>query len=84
MPSEKIVLTGPQRRALSAAAASLDRAYAAARKMLLDMGIERNEEGGTKCLAPPRGHCPGFKPPRRGINCARPGCGHSFAKHDVF
>lgn len=77
-------LTSAQKKALKQAATTLDRAYADARRALRAAGIVRPDEGSTACLAPPRGHCRSFKPPRTGIRCARPGCGHSFARHDVF
>jgi len=82
-PTKKSDLTANQKKALKDAAASLDQAYAEARKGLSAAGVVSNE-GGTACLLPPRGHCRSFKVPRQGIRCARPGCGHSFAKHDVF
>ena len=88
MPTkEKPVLTSAQRKVLKEAGASVDQAYAAARRAVLAAGIQRGDEGeGTACLLAPRGHCRSFQPPRRGVSirCARPGCGHSFTKHDVF
>ncbi len=84
MPPRKPALTSTQQKALKKAAATLDHAYAAARKTLVAAGVTRNDEGSTMCLAPPRGHCRSFKPPKHGIRCARSGCGHSLARHDVF
>jgi hypothetical protein len=85
MPAkEKPALTGTQKKVLREARASLDRAYSTARRTLRAAGFERDDDGGTVCLRPPRGHCRSFVPPRRGIFCARPGCRHAFSKHDVF
>ena len=80
-------LTSAQKKVLREAAASLDQAYATARKAISAAKIERPDDGGsTACLQPPTGHCKSFMPPKKGpsIRCVRPGCGHSFAKHDVF
>jgi hypothetical protein len=84
-PKKKRVLTSDQRKALSDASASMARAYAEARRSLSIAGVQRDEEG-TSCLAPPSGHCKSFLPPKRPpfIRCARPRCGHSFFRHDVF
>ncbi len=84
MARKRPKLTSTQSKALRKATTSLDRAYAAARKTLSAAGIERVDDSGLRCLASPPGHCRAFKPPRQGIRCARPGCGHSFARHDVF
>ena len=84
-PSKRPALTSAQSKVLKKAAASLDRAYAQARRELAAAGIPPTENGGTRCLAPPRGHCRAFKAPQgQGIRCARPGCGHLFSRHDVF
>jgi hypothetical protein len=83
-PKNKSELTSAQRRVLKDAAASLNRAYAQARKKIAAAGIRRNEEDTTFCLASPRGHCASFKPPKHGFRCARPGCGHFFSRHNVF
>ena len=84
MPPKKTAeLTSAQKKVLKDASASLDRAYAEARKTLRAAGIPP-QEGGTVCLLPPRFHCKSFKPPVRGFRCARPGCGHPFTRHDVF
>jgi len=83
-PKMRSDLTTAQRNVLKNAAASLDRAYAQARKKVAAAGIRRNEEDSTFCLASPRGHCGSFKPPKHGFKCARPGCGHFFSKHNVF
>ena len=77
-------LTSAQKKALKGAQAHLAKAYAQARKRLSAAGI-RNENGGTACLASPLGHCKAFKQPTSpGLRCARPRCGHSFFRHDVF
>jgi hypothetical protein len=85
MPAKtKAELTAAQRNVLKNAAASLDRAYAEARRKVAAAGIRRNDEDSTFCLASPRGHCRSFKSPKHGFKCARPGCGHFFSKHNVF
>jgi len=81
--TKKTPLTSVQKKALKGAAAQLDQAYADARKRLSAAGISPNE-GSTRCLAAPAGHCRSFKPPRFGIRCARSGCGHPLSRHDVF
>jgi hypothetical protein len=82
---EKRVLTTDQRRALKDASAGIVRAYAEARRSLSAVGLERDDEG-TPCLSPPSGHCKSFVPPRRPpfIRCARPRCGHSLFRHNIF
>lgn len=83
MPTKKKPeLTSSQKKILNAASASLDRAYAAARKKVGAARIDSDDT--TFCLVSPHGHCRGFKPPRRGFSCARPGCGHRFSRHNVF
>jgi hypothetical protein len=84
-PKKKRVLTSDQRKALKDAEASIARAYAEARRSLLDIGFEPND-GSFRCLASPLGHCRAFqrdKRPGRGLLCARAGCRHSFLSHDV-
>ena len=82
-PKKKSVLTTAQRKALKDATASMARAYAEARKSLAAAGFEFGNES-TFCLASPAGHCEFFKPPRHGIACARPRCGHPLFRHNVF
>jgi hypothetical protein len=87
MPAKKKTtnteLTSAQRKVLREAAASVNRAYSEARKAVAAAGIRRDQDE-TFCLQPPRNHCPSFKPPRQGFRCARPRCGHSFFRHNVF
>ena len=86
MPArETSALTSAQKKVLREASASVDKAFATARKTVAAAGIKRSDdEGSTRCLRPPDGHCEAFQPPKRGILCARPGCKHAFTKHDVF
>jgi hypothetical protein len=86
MPAKKKkVLTSDQRKALKDASATMARAYAEARRILSAADFER-DNGDTRCLQPDNGHCPFFQRPKHGpfIRCARPRCGHSFFRHNVF
>src|SRR5262245_52536679 len=80
----KSALTSAQLKALKSAAARMAGAHTQARKSLAAAGFEP-ENGSTGCLAPPSGHCKSFKQPATpSLRCTRPGCGHSFFRHDVF
>jgi hypothetical protein len=80
---KKTELTGAQKKALREASSALNEAYAAARKKVAAARIPVDEDA-LFCLVSPRGHCKQFLPPKRGFICARAGCRHSFARHNVF
>jgi hypothetical protein len=78
-------LNDAQKHALDEAEAALTKAYDDARAKLRAAGLgprDQSEGGSFRCL---RCDCEGFqRAPGGGLRCARPGCGHSFFRHDVF
>jgi hypothetical protein len=77
-------LTDEQRKVLDEVEADLTRAFEAARAKKSAANFPGPTNGSFQCLSC---DCEGFvssntRPPR--LFCARPGCGHSFFRHDVF
>ena len=82
-------LTDEQRKQLAPVLEQIERGFDELSKKLAEMGVTRDDEPFAQCLAHhPGGErcaCEAFVPPARGQpwRCARPGCGHSFTRHDV-
>ena len=82
-------LTDEQRKQLAPILEHLERGFDELSRKLAEMSVPPDAEPFAQCLAhQPDGRrcgCDSFVPPARGQpwRCARPGCGHSFTRHDV-
>jgi hypothetical protein len=83
-------LTDEQRKQLAPILEQLERGFDELSRKLAEMSLPPDEEPFAQCLAQlPGGRscaCEAFVPPGHGQpwRCARPGCGHSFTRHDVW
>lgn len=76
-------LTAEQRRTLEPLLEKIEQVQTEMETTMAEFRVRGSEdEEGMRCF---RCSCEGFVAPRRGaFVCARPGCGHRFALHDVW